>query len=216
MVITDEHPLILGSGSPRRREILSGLGIPLRIVVGSVDETPRPAEAVHEYLSRVVADKLDAALGKLPRGDAVPAVLVADTIVVVDGEILGKPRDVGEAAQLVSRLVGRSHVVRTRYAIQEGRAPGGPRVERTVESLVTMRAAGSDVVARYAATGEGLDKAGAYAAQGIGAFLVEKIDGSFSNVVGLPACEVARDLVEMGLLEGFPRAAPLRGLPGVG
>jgi septum formation protein len=69
-----------------------------------------------------------------------------------------------------------------------------------------MRDAGPDVVARYAATGEGLDKAGAYAAQGIGAFLVEKIDGSFSNVVGLPACEVARDLVEMGLLEGFPRA----------
>jgi septum formation protein len=196
MIITDEHPLILGSGSPRRREILSGLGIPLQIVVGSVDESPRPAEVVHDYLSRVVADKLAAALGKIPRADEVPAVLVADTIVVVDGEILGKPRDEDDAAALV----------RTRYAIQGGRAPGGPLVERTVESLVTMRDAGPDVVARYAATGEGLDKAGAYAAQGIGAFLVEKIDGSFSNVVGLPACEVARDLVEMGLLEGFPRA----------
>jgi septum formation protein len=206
MIITDEHPLILGSGSPRRREILSGLGIPLQIVVGSVDESPRPAEVVHDYLSRVVADKLAAALGKIPRADEVPAVLVADTIVVVDGEILGKPRDEDDAAALVSRLVGRTHVVRTRYAIQGGRAPGGPLVERTVESLVTMRDAGPDVVARYAATGEGLDKAGAYAAQGIGAFLVEKIDGSFSNVVGLPACEVARDLVEMGLLEGFPRA----------
>jgi septum formation protein len=205
MAITDEHPLILGSGSPRRREILSALGIPLRVVVGSVDETPRASEPIHEYLSRVVGDKLAAALAKLPPRDEVPGLLVADTIVVLDGEILGKPRDRGDAAVLVSRLVGRTHIVRTRYALQKGRAPGGPLVERTVESLVTMREAGPDVVARYAATGEGLDKAGAYAAQGIGAFLVEKIDGSFSNVVGLPACEVARDLVEMGLLEGFPR-----------
>jgi septum formation protein len=205
MAITDEHPLILGSGSPRRREILSSLGIPLRIVVGSVDETPRASEAIHEYLSRVVADKLAAALAKIPPRDEVPGLLVADTIVVLDGEILGKPRDRGDAAVLVARLVGRTHIVRTRYAIQKGRSPAGPLVERTVESLVTMREAGPDVVARYAATGEGLDKAGAYAAQGIGAFLVEKIDGSFSNVVGLPACEVARDLVEMGLLEGFPR-----------
>jgi septum formation protein len=206
MSITDEHPLILGSGSPRRREILSALGIPLEVVVGSVDETPRASEAIDVYLARVVSDKLAAALARLPRRDEVPAVLVADTIVVLDGEILGKPRDELDAVALVSRLVGRTHVVHTRYAILGGDVLGGPLVERTVASLVTMRAAGPEVVARYAATGEGLDKAGAYAAQGIGAFLVEKIEGSFSNVVGLPACEVARDLVEMGLLEGFPRA----------
>ena len=206
MSITDEHPLILGSGSPRRREILSALGIPLEVVVGSVDETPRASEAIDEYLARVVRDKLAAALAKLPRRNEVPAVLVADTIVVLGSEILGKPQDELDAVALVTRLVGRTPVVHTRYAILGGGVLGAPLVERTVESLVTMRAAGPDVVARYAATGEGLDKAGAYAAQGIGAFLIEKIEGSFSNVVGLPACEVARDLVEMGLLEGFPRA----------
>ncbi len=206
MLISDEHPLVLGSGSPRRREILTALGVPIAVVVGSVDETPRGAEPTDAYLLRVVGDKLRAAVAKLSRPVDVPAVVVADTIVVVDGEILGKPRDGRDAVALLTRIVGRTHLVQTRYALLLGGAFDGHRVERTVESRVTMRAAGPDLVARYAATGEGLDKAGAYAAQGIGAFLVERIDGSFSNVVGLPACEVARDLMELGLLFEFPRA----------
>lgn len=206
MVITDGAPLVLGSGSPRRREILTSLGIPITVVVGSVDETVRASEDVVTYLSRVVADKLAAAVAKLPRPAAVPAVLVADTIVVVDGDILGKPRDEQDAVALLTRIVGRSHRVLTRYALLVGGSLDGPRVERTVESSVTMRAATSDLVARYAATGEGLDKAGAYAAQGIGTFLVERVDGSYTNVVGLPASEVARDLMELGLLPEFPRA----------
>jgi len=206
MLITDGTPLVLGSGSPRRREILTSLGVPIAIVVGSVDETPRGSEDAATYLSRVVADKLGAAVAKLAQPENVPAVLVADTIVVVDGEILGKPRDERDAVTLLGRIVGRSHRVQTRYALLVGGALDGRRIERTVESCVTMRSASPEVVARYAATGEGLDKAGAYAAQGIGAFLVEKIEGSFTNVVGLPACEVARDLMELGLLPEFPRA----------
>jgi len=206
MVITEQRPLVLGSGSPRRREILSGLGIPLCVVVGSVDETPREGEPPPAYLDRIVREKLHAALGKVDEPSVVPAVLVADTIVVVDGDILGKPRDVAEAVTLLGRIVGRSHVVQTRYAILEGGMPGGRCVERTVDSVVTMRSAGSEAVARYAATGEGLDKAGGYAAQGIGTFLVERIEGSYSNVVGLPACEVVRDLTELGLLVDFPRS----------
>jgi septum formation protein len=206
MLITDGAPLVLGSGSPRRREILTSLGVPITVVVGSVDETVRASEDVSTYLARVVASKLAAAVAKLAQPAVVPAVLVADTIVVIDGEILGKPRDERDAVALLTRIVGRSHRVQTRYALLVGGSIDGPRVERTVESTVTMRAAGNDVVARYAATGEGLDKAGAYAAQGIGAFLVEKIEGSFTNVVGLPACEVARDLMELGLLLDFPQA----------
>jgi septum formation protein len=206
MRITEQRPLVLGSGSPRRREILAGLGVPLRVVIGSVDEAARTGESATAYIARVVRDKLQAALARLDDAANVPAVLVADTIVVVDGDILGKPRDEADAVALLSRIVGRSHVVQTRYALLSGGAPGGPSVERTVDSIVTMRAADRDTVARYAATGEGLDKAGAYAAQGIGTFLVERIDGSFSNVVGLPACEVVRDLVELGLLDEFPRS----------
>lgn len=206
MLITDDAPLVLGSGSPRRREILTSLGVPISIVVGSVDETPRDGEDTRAYLSRVVLDKLGAAVEKLLEPSRVPSVIVADTIVVVDGEILGKPRDVQDAIALLGRIVGRTHVVQTRYAILRGGALDGERVERTMESRVTMRAASRDVVERYAATGEGLDKAGAYAAQGIGAFLIERIDGSFTNVVGLPACEVVRDLTELGLLRDFPRA----------
>ncbi|HEX4336752.1 MAG TPA: Maf family nucleotide pyrophosphatase [Polyangiaceae bacterium] len=207
MVISEAHPLVLGSGSPRRREILTGLGVPIVVVVGSVDETPHGAEDTDAYLLRVVRDKLAAAAAKLATPGDAPAIVVADTIVVVDGDILGKPRDEADAVVLLSRIVGRAHVVRTRYAIQVGGIAGGRLIERTVDTRVTMRAARPELVARYAATHEGLDKAGAYAAQGIGAFLVEKIDGSFSNVVGLPACEVVGDLVELGLLPGFPRAA---------
>lgn len=206
MVITDGSPLVLGSGSPRRREILTSLGVPIVVVVGSVDETVRANEDPEAYLRRVVADKLLAAVAKLARAEDAPAVLVADTIVVVDGEILGKPRDERDAAVLLTRIVGRTHRVQTRYALLVGGGLEGQRVERTVESLVTMRAANADIVARYAATGEGLDKAGAYAAQGIGTFLVERIEGSFTNVVGLPAREVVGDLMELGLLRDFPRA----------
>jgi septum formation protein len=127
---------------------------------------------------------------------------------VLDEDILGKPRDREEAAELVSRLAGRSHVVRTRYALSVAPELSRPWVERTVESIVTMRSASRDEVRRYAETGEGLDKAGAYAAQGIGAFLIQRIEGSFSNVVGLPACEIVLDLEASGILMGFPRAWP--------
>jgi septum formation protein len=92
----------------------------------------------------------------------------------------------------------------TRYAIAVPSAPGEARVSRSVETLVTMRSATADEIERYAETGEGLDKAGAYAAQGIGTFLIERIQGSYSNVVGLPACEVIRDLVRAGILERYP------------
>lgn len=167
-----------------------------------VVEDVKANEAPLDYLDRVVLDKLTAVVERLGE-ERYPGVLVADTIVVVEGAILGKPRDVDEAARLLERLVGRTHVVYTRYAIALASRMNGARA-RSVASKVTMRKASSDEVRRYAETGEGLDKAGAYAVQGIGAFLIERIDGSYSNVVGLPACEVILDLVELGLLAHFP------------
>jgi septum formation protein len=200
--ITPERPLILGSASPRRRELLSGLGLSLLIRPADIDEDRKPSERALEYLERIVADKL-AAVARGPTA-GVAGILVADTIVVLDGEVLGKPRDVQDAAALLTRLAGRTHTVYTRYALAHSDSGNRAAAARTVESFVQLRAAEPDELVRYAATGEGLDKAGAYAVQGIGAFLVETIDGSYTNVVGLPVCEVVLDLKRIGLLERFP------------
>jgi septum formation protein len=201
--ISREHPLLLGSASPRRREILTGLGIPLRVLPADVSEEQRPGDTPESYLERVVNDKLGAVLVKAHQSqDSYSAALVADTVVLIDGQILGKPADATEACALLSLLVGRAHQVHTRYAL--GR--DGLLTARTVCSHVWMRTASLHEIKDYAETGEGFDKAGAYAAQGIGAFLIERIDGSYSNVVGLPACEVILDLKRLGILQRFPLA----------
>ena len=202
-VISASSPLLLGSGSPRRRDILAGLGIPLHVAPPNVPETEHPGEAPLAYLERIVGEKLRGSASALEAG-AFSAALVADTIVVLDERILGKPRDVADAEALLERLAGRTHRVFTRYAVARAGAPLEPIIARTVESSVTIRAASASEIAGYARTGEGLDKAGAYAIQGIGAFLVERIEGSYTNVVGLPACEVVLDLIATGLLERFP------------
>jgi len=197
MLIDAAHPLVLGSGSPRRREIVSALGLPFQVLAADIDESVRPGELPLDYLERVAAEKLAAVrvrLGAAPHA----AILVADTSVVIDGDILGKPSDVADAARLFSRIAGRMHSVFTRYAIGlAGQA--GVQQARTVETQVQVRAADADEIRAYAATGEGLDKAGAYAAQGIGSFFIERVVGSYSNVVGLPACEVLADLRQLGL-----------------
>lgn len=194
---------MLGSASPRRRAILETLRVPVRVVVAGVDEQPLAGEGVEPFLGRVVRDKLSAVAGRAA-GAPMAGVLVADTIVVIDGRILGKPDSAEHALELLARLSGRTHTVHTRYAIARAEAAAGPAVERTVVSRVTLRAASEDELARYVRTGEGLDKAGAYAVQGIGAFLVERIEGSYTNVVGLPACEVVLDLRAVGLLVDYP------------
>lgn len=205
MALSMSAPLILGSASPRRRDILSSLGIPFLVRSGTIDETPLPGEEPSHYLRRIVPAKLaDVCRVSLDLRQECSGVLVADTIVVLGGEILGKPRDREHAEALLSRIVGRTHVVMTRFAISVAPDISTPRAERTVETRVTMRSVTPEAVRRYAATGEGLDKAGAYAAQGIGAFLISRIDGSFTNVVGLPASEVVEDLLTLGHLEAFP------------
>lgn len=197
-MIDASRPLILGSGSPRRRDLVAALGLNFRILAADIDEDHRPGELPLAYLERIAAGKLaavQARLGEAPHS----AVLVADTTVVIDDDVLGKPSDVADAARLFARIAGRVHTVYTRYAIG---LPGEKTaaVARTVATQVKMRAADAAEIAAYAATGEGLDKAGAYAAQGIGSFFIERIEGSYSNVIGLPACEVLSDLKALALL----------------
>jgi septum formation protein len=201
-MVSAETPLLLGSASPRRRDILQGLGLQIRIAPADIPEHVAAGEEPLAYVARIVQEKLTAVAAR-----AVPpfsAALVADTIVVVDGDVLGKPVDVPDAERLLGRIAGRTHTVYTRYALSLPEAPALARVARTVATEVTLRAASRDELSRYAASGEGLDKAGAYAAQGLGAFLIERIVGSYSNVVGLPACEVVLDLRALGLLGQFP------------
>jgi nucleoside triphosphate pyrophosphatase len=204
MKISANNPLCLGSRSPRRRELLSGLGLPLIIEPADVEESVLDGERPLIYLERVVEDKLVALCRKRPQANGVAAVLVADTIVVIDEEILGKPLDVADAARLLRRLAGRDHVVYTRFAIATGQGEPATVLRRTVSTRVRLRQATDDEIERYAATREGLDKAGAYAAQGIGSYLIERIDGSYTNVVGLPLCEVVTELQHLQLLAEFP------------
>jgi septum formation protein len=213
-VIHPSSPLLLGSASPRRRDILASLGLPFVVLAADIVEDVLPGETPGPYLERITLAKLAAIWQRRARGPSpapehgsIAAVLVADTTVVIDGQILGKPADAADAVAILSRLVGRSHDVFTRYAI--GRAEPGEGAllaARTVRTEVRLRRASAAEVEAYARTGEGLDKAGAYAAQGIGAFLVEGVTGSYSNVVGLPACELVSDLTRLGLLAGFPGA----------
>jgi septum formation protein len=177
--------------------------IPLHVLPADVVEDVLPGEAPLPYLERVVSAKLEA-VRRLASAEACAGFLVADTTVVLGDAILGKPADRDEAEALVTRLAGRSHTVYTRYALARADAPSIAATARTVESRVTLRSASPLEIRRYAETGEGLDKAGAYAVQGIGAFLIERIEGSYSNVVGLPACEVILDLLQLRMLEHFP------------
>jgi septum formation protein len=175
----------------------------LRVLASDVPEQVGAEEGPTQYLERIVRAKLEAVARSSGLAPCA-GVLVADTNVVIDDQVLGKPRSVTDAECFIRRLVGRTHLVRTRYAVALAAAPTIAVRSRTVDSRVTMRPAEPEEIRGYARTGEGMDKAGAYAAQGLGAFLVERIDGSHSNVIGLPACEVILDLKAAGLLEQFP------------
>jgi septum formation protein len=180
-------PLILGSGSPRRRDLLAQAGLAFEVQAADIDERALPGElprALAERLAREKASAVAARVGTPPRR----FVLGADTIVVVDGEVLGKPLDAENAVFLLGRLVGRAHEVLTGVALVASDAPAHART-RVVSSRVVMRSASEDEIRRYVATGEPLDKAGAYAAQGEGRRFIEAIHGSETNVIGLPMDE---------------------------
>lgn len=212
--LSEAEPLLLGSGSPRRREILANLGIPALVAPVDVDETVRPSENAEAYLTRIVTAKLVgsccafAKAEEVSRGDtlkgvniagAAGAVLVADTSVIDDGAVLGKPTGIEDAERMIARLAGRTHEVWTRFALGAPQEPARAVHEETVKTRVTFRPLTAERVRAYVATGEGVDKAGGYAVQGRGAGLVSRIEGSYSNVVGLPACELMIALERLGL-----------------
>lgn len=204
-MISAKLPLLLGSQSPRRKDILTSLRIPFTVLPADVVEDEEPGETPEKYLDRIVLAKL-AAVAERAAAAARPfsAILVADTTVVLGAAILGKPRDVDHAEELLRALCGRTHEVFTRYALASARPFATPARVRSVRTAVRLRAASPSEIRRYAESGEGLDKAGAYAAQGLGSFLVESVEGSYTNVVGLPAAELVRDLLELGLLADYP------------
>lgn len=182
--------LILASASPRRRELLQAAGIPHLVRPVEVDESHQTGEPAAAYVARVAALKAELAASRWP--DAV--VLAADTAVAVDATVLGKPRDAAEASRMLRLLSGRAHDVVTGVDV---RGPAGARafVERTRVVLADLSAAD---LAWYVATGEPMDKAGAYAIQGLASRFVTAIEGSYANVVGLPVAGVVRALREIG------------------
>jgi septum formation protein len=207
--ISQTKPLVLGSASPRRREILSTLGIAHVVVSGDADEAVRPGENVEDYLPRVVLSKLKAVRAALPEevSGRAAGILVADTSVVLEEAILGKPASFDEALAMIAQLSGRTHEVMTRFAIAKAsdsspmssQATNAPDHVETVVTKVTFRSLTVDEARSYAASGEGTDKAGGYAVQGFACAFVSRIRGSYTNVVGLPACEVVLALRALGL-----------------
>lgn len=189
--------IVLASASPRRRELLAAVGVAVETMPMDIDERVLPGEAADRYVLRVCESKRDAALARL---GADVAVIAGDTSVVCDGVILGKPTDDEHAKAMLLRLVGRSHQVMTAVAVSYA----GELASELVVTDVDFRAASADEVARYVATGEGRDKAGAYAIQGIGAGFVRGIHGSYGAVVGLPQMETLALLRRVGALAEWP------------
>jgi len=191
--------IVLASASPRRRELLAQVGINVQVVPSTADETLLPGETPEEHVVRLSCAK---ALEVAGRQDQTGHWFIgSDTVVVRDQVVLGKPGDATEAASMLSSLSGRSHRVITGYAVYDRFS------NRTLSAAVVTRVYFKDLTTReiegYIATGEPFDKAGAYAIQGIGAFMVHSIAGSYTNVVGLPLCEVIAALEELGAVELF-------------
>lgn len=195
--IDTEHPLILASASPRRKRLLEQIGLPFKCIPSQVDESgsgPSP-----EDLSLSLAFKK---ASQVRAGHGPAWVLGADTVVVVDHRVLGKPGDEREACDMLRQLSGRKHRVVTGFAILP---PCGPAAHsESVTTTVRVRRLNETEIRSYVSTGEPFGKAGGYAIQGIGAFMVEAISGSYSNVVGLPLCSLVTALLQTGALKRFP------------
>ncbi|AGA87815.1 Maf family protein [Stutzerimonas stutzeri] len=185
--------LYLASASPRRRELLAQIGVPFSLIDVSVDETPSPTESPEAYVERVAREKALAGLASLSDQDG--CVLGADTSVVLDQHILGKPVDRADGLAMLAALSGRTHRVMTALALASRTACE----VRVVISEVTFRAIAQAEAERYWASGEPADKAGGYAIQGWGAVFVSQLHGSYSAVVGLPLCETAQLVDAFGL-----------------
>ncbi len=217
------YQLILASASPRRKELLEKIGFSVKTVPSDLDETMLPNEDPTEFVKRMSRAKVLGVVARVKstlasqsasdttgRAGAVMSrgeppsrwVIGADTIVVLDGEVFGKPKDAEQGFDMLQRLSGREHTVITGFCIfdmlknKEG--------IQAVVSKVKMKRMTRPEVDKYLSVGESLDKAGAYAIQGVGAYLIEYIQGSYSNVVGLPLCQLMEMLEEMGAHDILP------------
>ena len=180
------NQLVLASQSPRRAELLTQMGLPFQVYVADIDESQLVKEQPDAYVERLAREKCVRGIELAnAEGVAFLAAIGADTIVLLDDEILGKPRGLNEGTAMLRRLSGRTHEVLSGVAVGNG-----VRLESTVvSSKVTFRALDDAEIHAYWATGEGADKAGSYGIQGIGGILVEQLEGSFSGVMGLPVQE---------------------------
>jgi len=186
-------PLFLASSSPRRRELLARLGIPFTVIAPRVDEAVHGDPPPHRLVQELARRKARAGAREVARG----LVIGADTVVVRRGRVLGKPADAAGAAEMLRLLQGASHEVYTGLAVCE--RPAGREIATWEKTRVTFAPMTEEEIALYAASGEPLDKAGAYAVQGIGSLLITRIEGCYFNVVGLPLARLYRVLAELGV-----------------
>ncbi|MCO6429671.1 MAG: septum formation protein Maf [Deltaproteobacteria bacterium] len=186
--------LILASASPRRLELLTGAGLKFKVIAPDVDESQLPGESPQQMTERLALLKA----GSIAEANRSAWILAADTIVVLDGEVLGKPSGPKEAEEMLSRIQGRYHTVIGGFAIVN--ASSNVSHAEVHSSRVKMAALTPEMAARYVKTGEPLDKAGSYAIQGIGAGLVEEVQGSYTNVVGLNLSAVLAAFKRLELL----------------
>ncbi len=181
--------LVLASSSPRRRELLGLLGVPFEVITPETDEIPLPHETPPVFAERAAVEK---ALWVHSRMSPDALVVAADTIVVLDGNILGKPRDAAEARAMLQALSGRSHEVMTGTCLVRREI----QVTNVVVTEVVFRELSAGEIEGYVASGEPMDKAGAYGIQGLAAGLVRAVRGSYTNVVGFPLCEIIEQMSE--------------------
>lgn len=191
--------VVLASASPRRRELLNLIGIPHEVRPANIDETMRPREAPRRHAERLAREKASAIALRDP--DLI--TIGADTVVVINRKVLGKPADVAEAARMLGMLSGREHTVITAVAVSRGR-----KLRSAVEEVrVRFRRLRDDEIEAYIATGEPMDKAGAYGIQGFGATIVERIEGDYFAVMGLPLVRLVGLMRDVGVRYRFGELA---------
>ena len=190
--------IVLASSSPRRKELLQSVGVEFEVIEPTSDETPLGKENPEDYVTRLSTEK---ALSVSKNLDEDVLVVGADTIVVVDSEILGKPRDEQDASVMLGKLSGRAHHVLTAFSITKGEYE--VLHKHVVGTEVIVKSLEPNEIEGYIKTGEPMDKAGAYGIQGAGAFMIKGIKGSYTNVVGLPLVEVLEALKKLGALRLF-------------
>lgn len=203
--LSEQPQFILASSSPRRRELLASLGIHYKIIKPDIDETQHADETPLAYVKRLSQEKAQAVAEKLSDEATILAadtivILAADTIGIEEtGELLGKPMDADDARATLKRLRGRDHLVITAFSLLKT-GPGAASYTEAVQTKVTMRDYSDEAIEAYIASGDPFDKAGSYAIQNEAFHPVDHIDGSMTNVIGLPLDEVKQALIEMGIL----------------